>query len=154
MSADVEVNGIDEAIALLQRIEPALETALTGVAVEVQDRVSVYPPQRRKKMRFTSAKQRRGFFAKLRSGAIQVPYRRGSSPGSQTLGRKWRLVQEAKRVRVRNTAKYAPLVLSSEKQAGYHRGNWKTDKDVAEQVVADGTAVRIIEQSLKQALGD
>ena len=36
-----------------------------------------------------SEKQRRYFFFALRKGIIQVPYRRGTSPGSQRLGRSW-----------------------------------------------------------------
>lgn len=75
--------------------------------------------------KFVSAKQRRWFFWALRSGAIQVPYRR-----TGTLGRRWRhLITPAGggiRGTLTNRTPYAEFVQDEKKQARVHAGRWPT----------------------------
>lgn len=153
MSDEIEVEGLEELIVRFGvDLEPALGAAAVAIAAEAQDRIAPYPGASRKPQPFRSAKQRRGFFARLRSGAIQVPYRRGSSPGSQTLGRRWNIQPQRLGATLQNTASYAGLVHGKAEQAKYHKGTWKTDEDVKESIERDGTAERVIEQAMKQAL--
>lgn len=131
----------------------AMQAATKAAAAEGQDRIAQYPGVRRRKMPMTD-QQRRGFFAKLRSGEIEVPYRRGSSPGSETLGRRWHIRESGSINHVlTNDASYAPLVHGADTQAAYHRGNWKTDEGLADELRSSGTLEQICEQALSAALG-
>jgi hypothetical protein len=132
----------------------AMQAATKAAAAVGQDRIAKYPGARRRKMVFASDRQRRGFFARLRSGAIEVPYRRGSSPGSETLGRRWHIRQHGAIGHVlTNDASYAPLVHGADTQAAYHKGNWKTDEGLAKELESDGSFEQIIEQALTAHLG-
>lgn len=147
--SDLDITGIEAASRLIgQDLRPVLDAVILAISLEVQGRIAPYPSARRQKQPFTSAKQRRGFFAKLRKGQIRVPYRR-----SGQLGQKWVADTGSGQIRVRNTRRGAKFVHSDKDQARYHRGNFKTDKGVAEQVVNDGTAARIAEQALQKAFG-
>lgn len=148
MPIDLEVTGLDEVVALLARITPAIDVSMVAVAEEARDRIAPYPGQTHKRQAFKTAKQRRGFFAKLRKGQITVPYRRGND----VLNRWSQPVRQGNRVLLRNTSPHAIWVHSATGQAKYHKGNWKTDKGIAEQVVSDGTAERIVEQAVQHAI--
>ncbi len=135
-------------------LDTAMRATTMAAAAEGQDRIAQYPPVRRKKMVFVSDKQRRAFFARLRHGEIEVPYRRGSSPGSQALGRRWHIQPSGTINHVlTNDASYAPLVHGATDQAAYHAGNWKTDEGLASELRADGSFGAIIEQAFGAALG-
>lgn len=137
-----------------QQIVTAMQAATKAAAAIGQDRIAAYPPVRRRKVTFASDKQRRGFFARLRSGAIEVPYRRGTSPGSETLGRRWHIRPSGSIAHVlTNDASYAPLVHGADDQAAYHKGNWKTDEELAVALRNDGTFWIVIEQALSAQLG-
>lgn len=143
----LDITGISEAIALVeQNLAPALDAAIFGIVTEMQGRIAPYPAPRRQRQAFKTAKQRRGFFAKLRKGKITVPYRRTGQ-----LGSKWVVDRGSGQLRMRNTRRGAKYVHSEKDQAAYHRGNWKTDKGVADEVVQDGTAAQIVEQALQKA---
>lgn len=106
-----------------KRAGQRLETALT-----------TYPPSPRgKRMAFKSARQRRFFFAALRSGRITVPYRR-----TMRLGRGWilRFLERVNefRVEVENRAPYLPWVMGPGTQAAIHKGRWQTTADIAQKV--------------------
>lgn len=149
MAADLEVTGLVEMQALLVRITPAIDASMIAVAEEARDRIAPYPAASRKKQAFKTTKQRRGFFAKLRAGQITVPYRRSGD----TLGRWSQPIRQGRAVVLRNTSPHAVWVHSAAGQAGYHKGRWKTDAGVAEQIANDGTAERIVEQAVQQAIG-
>jgi hypothetical protein len=135
-------------------LERAMSAATKAAAAEGQDRIARYPRPRRRKVTFASDRQRRGFFARLRSGQIEVPYRRGSSPGSETLGRRWSIQPSGRFNHVlRNDASYAALVHGADDQAAYHAGNWKTDEGLADELRSDGTFEQICEQAFSAALG-
>lgn len=147
--SDLEIDGIEAASRLIgQDLAPVLDSIILALSLEVQGRIAPYPPARPRRQPFKSARQRRGFFAKLRSGKIQVPYRRTGQ-----LGQKWVPDKSQGQIRLRNTRGGAKYVHSAKEQARYHAGNWKTDAGVAEQVVSDGTAARVTEQALQHAFG-
>jgi hypothetical protein len=145
--SDLEYSGLDAAARLIgQDLRPILQAIILAIALEAQGRIAPYPAARPRKQPFLSGKQRRAFFAKLRKGQIKVPYQR-----SGQLGQKWIADKAGNPIVVRNTRRGARFVHSERDQSAYHRGNWKTDKGVAEQVVNDGTAARIAEQALQAA---
>jgi hypothetical protein len=82
-------------------------------AVHVKGKIAD-PPQvkRRPVAQFWTDKQRRGFFAKLRSGEIEVPYYRRINKNSEDLSHSW-TVRSGKgglEWRVGNDTTYGPLV--------------------------------------------
>jgi len=99
------------------------------------------------------AKQRRGFFAKLRSGEIEVPYRRGASPGSEKLGSKWttQSANAGMTAIVGNNTSYGRMVQDAEKQAVYHTaGNWPTIQDVTRD--EGPTVVQYIREAIQREI--
>lgn len=127
---NINVGKVDTMIQRWKQLN-ALKQAVGEASLYLRGKVSEYPRVRRRPMVFRTARQRRAFFAKLRSGEIEVPYRRGSSPNSQTLGRRWNVDRspDGLSARVGNNVSYARYVVG-EKQAEYHRGNWKKTSDV------------------------
>ena len=130
---------VDEVIARLQRyqadllaiVRPPLE--LGGLRVEAG--LKPYPPP-----------------------PPNSHYVRGAPPHSEKLGSRWtsRSISGSGFVgrEVGNTASYAPLVQSAERQALIHRGRWQTDEQVITRelpaVVAD---VRRALEDAAEALG-
>lgn len=79
----VEVRGIDALQRKLDHLPPVVQDEITdAVSIYLMDVLRTYPPQksiRRKTaygVTFFTAKQRRWFFAALRSGELSIPYRR------------------------------------------------------------------------------
>lgn len=86
-----------------------------------------YPPKNPRKQPFTSLKQQRGFFAKLKAGEIVVPY-----PRTHALRDSINIVYGADGMtaRVGSSSKIAGLVIGS-KQTLYHKGTpWQTFEQV------------------------
>jgi len=143
---------VSEAVKKLdpQELERALTVALGEGAKHIRNEARRYPPQSHKKMNWKSAKQRRGFFAKLRAGEIDVPYRRGQSPGSEKLGASWNITTENRSGHLRSIVgtrvSYAPLVMDKDRQAAYHKGNWPTVQDIARDQA--NNVKRFVEQAL------
>lgn len=104
----------------------------------------------RKKMQFVSAKQRAFVMAAIRSGEIQVPYRRTGQIGIS------QQQQTTNGVDVTVPVEYSDLVRTKGKQAKYHDPLWPTTDDIAAQIEADiaeviGTAA-VIEALQKAGL--
>ncbi len=110
-----------------------------------------YPPASGKKQPFKSAKQRKYFFAALRSGKMRIPY-----PRSGSLARNWKLssIGGMRTItgRITNPRPYDKFVQGDDgDQAGYHAGNWRTVTDIAmisESQEAGAIAESIINQEL------
>lgn len=161
MGAFIEINGLDAAIAQVQNLRDLkrINDALTKGALYLKAKMATYPPKKRPSRQrvygatFQSAKQRRGFFAKLNAGAIDVPYRRGISPGSETLGRRWTVASRGPTTLViGNNASYARLVQARDKQTKYHQVvGWQTAEDVTERETAQ--VVREVEAQLSRHFG-
>lgn len=95
--------------------------------------MTAYPPQSSRPQPFRTDRQRRGFFAKLKSGEIEVPYRRGTSPGSRQLSKSWQISVSTLQGELGTRVPYAPLVQSRPDQTRYHKATgWTTAEDVQE----------------------
>lgn len=118
-------------------LRPAMERAVRLVKAEAQ----IYPPARRQRMGWKSERQRRFVMAGIRSGAIEVPYRRGQSPQSEKLGNRWTTeIRESSDDLVGvvgNNASYGPYVMDDKLQAAYHAGNWPTLSEIVTDVTPD-----------------
>lgn len=83
------------------------------------------------KMQFVSAKQRAFVMAAIRSGDIQVPYRRTGAIGVSEQH------ATSSGVDVVVPVEYSDLVRTRGKQAKYHQGTWPDDVDIAEKIESD-----------------
>lgn len=92
--------------------------------------VAKYPAQAHRKQPFKSSTQRRAFFAKMRAGAITVPYRRTGALGGSAVKQPFQ-----SGVAVAWTAPYSDIVIG-EKQAGYF-SNWSNVSKVAAKIEGD-----------------
>lgn len=102
-----------------------------AMMVHLRSKIAPYPPvSRRPQAGQWSDAERRAFFAKLKAGEIEVPYRRGLSPGSESLGKRWQIKSSGSNHSLSNNSSYASLV-QGRKQIPYHKGTgWKTTETV------------------------
>lgn len=139
----IRVEGAEELIARLTRLEQMqrVKDAIYAATMDIKGRIAKYPDRSSRPnlmLRGNSARAQRmraGFFARLKSGEIEVPYRRGQSPGSEKLGQRWAVSMENAGWRgvVGNNASYAKLVQDSANQTSYHRHTgWVTTNQVAQ----------------------
>ena len=138
----IEIEGLKE---LMQQLDPKrmdrfANTAMHGAANIVRAEVKKYPnegPRPGDWPGFKSEKQRRYFFWALRQGKIEVPYRRGQSPGSEKLGSSWtqriKKIQHGWEAIIGTRVSYARYVMDKTMQAEIHKGRWNTVQDIAEQ---------------------
>lgn len=132
----IDVVGEEDLIAKMspEKYRRAISTGLRAGAVHVKGKIAVYPPSPSGRSQpFKTDRQRRGFFAKLRSGEIEVPYRRGQSPNSEALGRRWTTgMARWNEAVVGNNASYGEIVQAKDKQSRFHgTTGWKTIEEVA-----------------------
>lgn len=117
------------------RITAGTRAGLEAAGLVVKGQAQIYPKVRVRKVDTSkwTVKQRRFFFAALRDGRIEVPYRRGLSPTSERLKQRWTSKVDAsgKSVTVGNNASYAKVMYEKDSQAWYHKGNWPTTEDIA-----------------------
>ena len=152
----IRLDGAAALIAKFTRLAQFREAAraLNAAALHVKGKIAQYPAESHRPQPFVSDKQRRGLFAKLRKGEIEVPYRRGASPGSQSLGRKWTIASSNNglTVTVGNNVSYGPLV-QGEKQTGYHATTgWRTVEQVMD--AERETVVEYVSQELQRIVND
>src|SRR5690349_4593724 len=126
LNIHIDFGKLPDAIRRGERIGDGLKVGLKAGALYLKGKWAVYPPVRRRKVDTSlwTPKQRRGFFAKLNAGEIEVPYRRGSSPGSQRLAQRFAVSMDGsgRSVTVGNNSTYSRVVLGPKKvQAFYHK---------------------------------
>jgi len=107
----------------------ALRPAIAEAAAYIKSEAATYPPVRRQSQPFKTERQRRYFFAALRSGEIEVPYRRKGAGGG--LAGNWTVVFTTDGAIVGNNKDYGPYVMGTRDQSNYHEGNWKTEQMIA-----------------------
>lgn len=153
----IKIEGLADLLRKIKRIEQMerVKAALKAAAVHVKGKIATYPGPGHRPQPFKSDKQRRGFFAKLKKGEIEVPYRRGSSPGSQRLGTRWTVESrnDGWTQVIGNNASYGPLVQGPQTQTSYHATTgWKTTAQVADAEAATVTqyVTRAIERELAE----
>ena len=149
------IEGLDSLLSKLSKLSELRQ--LTGglklVAAHIIGIMQQYPPRRLGvKQPLKTERQRRYFFWALKAGKIQVPYQRGSSPGSRNLKQQWRVVVETPtRVVAENKTKYARLVQKAGEQSFYHKQNgWITDEEALAK--ARPLAVTVIRQRVDKIL--
>ena len=138
---DIQVSGIDAVLAKVIMLESpdAQRSVMRDVAEFMRGKLQRYPAYRYVSRRqaygqtFVSDKQRRWFFAALRSGELQIPYVR-----TRTLRNQW-VIADAPGgdVILRNYTDYAKWVQQGSTQSRMMtlRG-WQTEDDVTAQNAA------------------
>jgi len=151
----IHLEGAEELIRRITNLQGMQKTkaAIGEAATFLEGKVKEYPTVSRRPnpMIKLSDKVRRGFFYHLKHGDIEVPYRRGQSPGSEKLGQSWNIRTENAgwRAVIGTSVSYARLVQDSAKQSNYHRHTgWITTKQVA--ALYGRQALSQIEMALKQ----
>lgn len=136
-----------------------VRAAVKNAGIFIRGKMATYPAERHDKAipraKDWSAKQRRGFFAKLRSGEIEVPYRRAQSPGSERLGAKWttQSANAGMTAIVGNNASYVRLVQDAENQTRYHKlTGWPTDDSVMRD--RGPTVVEYVRQAIEREIAE
>jgi len=154
MNIKLELRDVDHLGLKLKRLInlQAYRHGMQAAAEHVKGQVATYPRVRRGPQPFKTDKQRRGFFAKLKAGVIDVPYRRGISPSSQRLDTKWFVFMLSDlRASIVNSATYATLVHDRRHQSRYHQETgWKTAQDVAEDPAVLSAVERILQKTVDE----
>lgn len=151
----IHIEGMDALLAKIQTLKQLkqLRGTLLAAGAHVAGKLKEYPPASHRKQPFLSEKQRRYVFWAMGKGIIEIPYRRGQSPGSRNLKQQWTVVAESDmRVMVNNPTPYGPLVQGKDEQARYHQATgWPTDEGVAESEM--DTVVEFVEKGLEEIVG-
>lgn len=129
MNVSIDDAAVKRMLTRLESAEP-FKAGLKAMGGYLRGRMAVYPPTEgnRPPQRFVSERQRRWFFAALKDGSLQIPYRRTGN-----LAKKWGQAEADGGLTqvVGNDAAYAPYVVGHESQSAYMRGlGWKTTADV------------------------
>jgi len=155
MTSNIQIEGLDQAIRKCEKIGSldVVKAGLKAGGVHVKGKLAQYPPRKYLPQPFKTDRSRRFFFAALKDGRIQVPYRRGQSPGSEDLGQKW-TVKERKgglQVVVGNNVSYGPYVQDPAQQSGYMAAmGWKNTDDIAKSEAAEVN--RLVAEAINKAL--
>ena len=174
----IRIEGIQELMSLItdmSQLKP-VKDGVTAAALYLKGKVAVYPAMKRPSRAsvyglqpltikvfgkyqatvmspFKTAKQHGFFFAALRKGQIDVPYRRGESAGSETFGRRWAVQTENYGLRaiVGNNASYGPQLMDEEQQSLYARAvGWRTVQAILKE--ERDTITGIVQQGLQAAI--
>jgi hypothetical protein len=129
------ITGADEVIRAMEEagdLNP-VKRIIQMAGFHLKSIIAEYPPIRRLTRKevygssFKTIKQRKFFFWALRNGRIEVPYVRGSSPGSESLKHRWTVasILDGLGVSIGNNASYVKWVQDKEFQSKYHAaGGW------------------------------
>lgn len=163
----IRIEGAEE---LIQRIDSIaklnkVKAAITGAAVFLKGKMADAPTVSRRPnpfLRGDSARAQRmraGFFYHLNhpesSKHIEVPYRRGKSPGSEKLPQSWTVQSslDGFKAWAGTSVSYAQLVQDSAKQTSYHRHTgWITTNQVVK--LYGQQAINKIEQALQREVNN
>jgi hypothetical protein len=153
----VDLKGIKEVEEVLKEagsLKP-FKLGLKEGAIHLKGKFASYPKVSRRPQPFVSDKQRRGFFYHLNKGNIEVPYRRGMSPGSKRLGQSWTVQERQGGLQqvIGTAVSYAKLVQDKEEQTAYHKvTGWKTVQQTIKEKTKEVVAVvnKEIEKQIKR----
>ena len=135
----IDVRGLKELDSLFQQAPDAVQDAINvAVGDYLVNVLRAYPPQQYVSRKaaygqtFFSDRQRRWFFAALRSGDLQIPGKR-----TQTLAQGWKRLDDL----VYNEVEYAKFVMGEDEQSRHEAMvGWLTTDQVVQQ-----RATRIVE---------
>jgi len=161
MPATIRFEGLESLMGKIENLSQVrmIAAGIKAAALHIKGKIATYPPVKRLTRAsvygssFQTDKQRRYFFYALAKGKIEVPYRRGESPGSRTLGRRWTIATSNNGLTaiVGNNAPYGPLVQAKDRQTLYHKAvGWQTDEDVVEK--ERGAVVQFIQYEVQRAM--
>jgi hypothetical protein len=161
MSDTIRIEGIEPLLAKIKSLAELkpVAGAVTAAALHVKGQAAIYPEVKRLTRAsvygstFKSDKQRRYFFAALRKGEIEVPYRRGESPKSETFGRRWTIATSnaGLTAEIGNNASYGPRLMDSGRQSLYAKAVcWRTVEDVLD--AETETVTRLITYEIQRAI--
>lgn len=160
MPAGIRIEGVEPLLAKLKALEElrGVQGALLAAGAHVAGRFKEYPGQTRLTRAsvygttFVSEKQRRFFFAALARGEIEVPYRRGSSPGSRNMKQGWTVqALTPLSVEVGNNAPYAQFVHGAGAQSRYMRAaGWRTDQQILD--AERGTVTQYVQEAIRREI--
>jgi len=115
----IEIDGLEQLKAKLKKLPEAVQDEGADNAYDYLVRaMRQYPPRKsvtRKSVygvTFFTDKQRRWFFAALKSGGLRIPY-----PRTQRLSRAWRKVGQGRRAFVGNDTPYAHFMYDDNRQS-------------------------------------
>lgn len=125
-------------------------TIAEGVGREVENELKRYPGPPSYPIQWASERQRRWYFAQVRAGAIDVPYRRRKSGG---LAGHWHVQRRGPQAVVGNPMDYAAYVQSKKAQQPMHKATgWTTDDEAAEKVERSGVIGKVAREVIENAL--
>lgn len=155
MSARVRIDGLERAVRGLspQQAARAIRGIQLGAAEEVRNAIAVYPEKSPDyPIRWASMRQKRWFWANVREGRIEIPYRRQYSPGSQRLGPSWTVASEGSEVFVGTKVTYAPYVQDADHQQPFHADTgWRTDRQAVDIILQSGVISTVVQDVLNKA---
>lgn len=129
----VELKGLEKVLKKLEFL-PVLAQGVEAAGLWVKGYMADYPHVRRGPQPFKTMKQQKYFFWALEHGVIDVPYRRGMSPKSESLADAWTVVMRkgGREAVVGNDTSYGPWVQDEDKpQSYYHKmTGWETTQEV------------------------
>lgn len=136
------VNGVTAQVSSKYRM-----TVLHAMGTELQGQLAdCYPQQKHVPMEFVSDKQRRWFFAALRNGEIEVPYKR-----TRQLSRGWETRADRGDVEVVNPVRYAAWVMGRRHQTSMMKKiGWPKVDDVHEKTKRRGVYRRAMSRMTAQ----
>lgn len=134
MPMTLNMGGFDEKLARMMRSD-GLRRGIRAGALYLRGKVGTYPPVSRRKVgQYLTAKQIRFLHAASKSGDIEIPYRRGASPGSERMGLRWELkaTNGGLTQTIGNNSSYINYVQGDD-QSVYHRlTGWEKVEDIVD----------------------
>ena len=128
------------------------EPLLVGLATQMQHQLMSQkppPPSEGSSKGFVSDKQRKYVMAAIREGRIEVPYRRGTSPGTQRMNRSFKIHKAPSTVYLTNSATYWPFVIGNQ-QATIHQGRWGTVEKAQAELLRSGLPEKLVAKLLRK----
>lgn len=139
----------------LQKLNMVAGALLAGGA-HLKSAMQVYPPQVRLTRKsvygrsFQSDRQRKWFFAALREGKLQIPYRR-----TRNLANRWTVTDSNNglTVEVGNNTAYGPMMQAQAAQGRYAKASgWQTEQQIIDR---EGPAVvTYVKDAIEKAVNE
>lgn len=134
MPVTTEMGGFDIKLTEMLRAD-GLRRGLRAGALYLRGKVGRYPPVSRRAVgQFLTELQIRYLWAASKAGDIEIPYRRGLSPGSERMGLRWDMDSRNSGLTqvIGNSSSYINYVQGDE-QSVYHRETgWQKIEDIVE----------------------
>lgn len=151
MGISVDITGIQESLDQLnpKRYQQAITRGLEIGGDAIVKEVRKYPKQKAGRPQpFVSDNQRRGFFAKLRSGEIEVPYRR-----TLATFKGWTVKVRRLSLTISNQVPQIQFTMKKGRQTRFHaEGGWPIAEDKIERLAAT-RLIRFIDQQIRRITG-